>query len=222
MSQENPDKPEEEVFGYFNELVDARPVTAEDLHPNSILDAQSQYLCFIPIHEIANDTGIPYRLLISLVYKKGGWRHQRDLMHAEVKEQAKEKARKKLQKAYQVSIRLITSGLLSYEKKLQRERDEARKANPDAEIEVPLKDINEIGKLLTRLDKANLNAEDAVKDRRKTFTPKDLVKSISQDPYLKKAFISHAQAPILDDDEEFIVENDQAEQPSDSLAHPSR
>lgn len=215
MESEKPS--EKEVFSYFTEILDTTTLKPEELHQGAILDAQALYLRFVPVVEISSETGIPISILRDLVYKKGGWRAQRDLMHTEVREQAKEQARKKLQKGYRVAIRLLTNGLLAYEKRLQR----AAEDRGEEEISVPLEDLNEIGKLLTRLDKAQLNAEDPLDAKRKSFTPRDLVKAIGADPYLKKSFQSASQDQSSDDemDAEFI-EYDEVK--SDSLATPKR
>jgi len=201
---------EKEAIAFLNHVTDEAPVDPYELHTNAVLDAQALYLRFTPLLDIANETLVPLPLLRDLVYKKGGWREQRDQMHREVKEQAKEHARKKLQKAYQVSIRLITKGLLSYEKRYQRQG-----LSPD------LEEIEAIAKVLTRLDKAKLNAEDPLADKRESFTPQDLVKAIASDPYLRKSFQANSALPVPEEDDDLQKEEYEREN-TDSLAHSKR
>lgn len=205
MSKELTEK-EKEVFSYFNNTLDNSPIKPEELMKGEVLAAQELFLCFTPVAEISRETGIAYSLLRSLIYAPGGWRDQRDLMHKEVKELAKEKARRKLEKAYSVSIRLITNGLLAFEKQLERKK---RKAS--------LEEMLDVGKLMTRLDNAQLNNEDPNKEKRESFTVKELIKSISQDPYLQKSFAANSQATIEEEEGEF----EPIDTRSDSLAHPS-
>ncbi len=204
MSESKPDR--DTLLDYYTEVVNPTPDQIDLLPKSCVIEAQQLFMLWTPIIDIARETGIPITLLQQVAYQKGGWRDQRAQINKEVVEQVRQKARKRFQKALGVSIRMVTNGLLAFEKRLQTNGRE-----------MTLEEISDMTLIAQRLDRTNILKEVDEEDKKKSKTPKDLIKAIANDPYMRKAIMLAGQKESLVLSE---IEEEIENEVSDSLANP--
>src|SRR5262245_41850682 len=119
-----PNKPTDEELRNFALASVGEPVPApvEVLPAPIVAEALALYMNFVPVTMIRKETGLSQAKLNALIYGEkldgvGGWKEEREKFHTDVVQGIRHKSVKRLRRANQISLRLITRGLMAYEKR---------------------------------------------------------------------------------------------------------
>lgn len=143
----------------------------------AIEDCKALFMRYVPITRIAEVTGQPVDAISSAVYRKNGWKSQRDLMQAEINEAVKQDILGQLRKVAKTNLDLIEKGLFGFASMCQ-----------DTGLCPDLDQVEQLSKIFERLNKAKMTEDQAgLSKELQSLAPEEIIKAFAEDPYLRLA-----------------------------------
>lgn len=176
------------------------------------IEARYLYMQLVPMTRIAAETGIDLEELKKVIY--GSWKRTRDQALKLFNEEIKTTHLAAIQKSAGLCLSIINRSLEHFVKQLAVEGKEPS-----------LYDAEQVAGIFSKLHKAKvIEAMDDNEKARLGMSPRDVLRELGRDPYLRKAISMHAKDDTPDEaleQKEEVVESVKNAD-SESLAHPRR
>lgn len=153
--------------------------------------AHALYLNYATIEEIYKLTSIDKRVISFFVYKKGGWKEEREKLETDISEEVKKSSLDQLRRINVRCLDLVEQGLSAF-KKGKDESGEPITLSETRTVVNIWKKVHE-GKMLEELDASGATIL--------SLGPRDVLKAFKQDPYLGEALGAIDITPPTPDEE---------------------
>lgn len=182
---------EVKILARARELMSHDTAQFDSIDREKLMTAFSYYMRYMPLHKIADNTGLSQTFLETLIFEKDGWKEQRAIAYKEATATIRMLSMAKLKETIATGLDLVNSSL----KSLKQECDAANQAPSLIEAE-------RIAGILLKLYKAQLidgaKGEDEKQKAAETLPPSAIIEALGSDPYIQEA-MKNLTAPPSED-----------------------